>query len=215
MIVPILAVAVAASVASGSWSISTVNGHVSLQTTWSNAVGDHSNSEDRDLDANKLGIAAPLASNGSHVRFEMHREAGYFAFEGWIAGGNGGGTYTFTPNAAFFDNLGKRGFTIDGDDRIGKELSAASVDLTRAYLDDLQRAGIELDFNRLITFRALGIDSAYLHDLASVGFSHMEARQYITFKALGITSRYIRYLQAHGFRNLTPREVIAAKSQQI
>jgi hypothetical protein len=211
----ILAVAVAVSVATGSWSISTVNGHVHLRTTWSDATGDHSNSEDRDVDANKLGIAAPFASNGSHVRFGLHREAGDFAFEGWIASGNGGGTYTFTPNAAFFDDLRKRGFTIDGDNPMDKELSAASIDLTRAYIDDLQRAGIELDFNRLITFRALGIDSAYIRDLAAVGFSHMEARQYIAFKALGIGSGYIRYLQAHGFRNLTPREVIAAKSQQI
>jgi hypothetical protein len=111
--------------------------------------------------------------------------------------------------------LRKRGFTIDGDDPMGRELSAASFDLTREYLDDLQRAGIELDFNRLIAFCALGIDSAYLQDLASVGFSRMAARQYIAFKSLGITSAYIRYLQAHGFRNLTPREVIAAKSQQI
>ncbi|MGB9653106.1 MAG: hypothetical protein WCB01_14995 [Candidatus Cybelea sp.] len=215
MIAPILAAAVAVSVATGSWSISTVNGQVHLRTTWSDATGDHSNSEDRDVDANKLGIAVPLVSNGSHVRFGIHREAGDFAFEGWIASGNGGGTYTFAANAAFFDDLRKRGFTIDGDDSMGKELSAASFDLTREYLDDLQRAGIELDINRLITFCALGIDSAYLHDLASAGFSHMEARQYIAFKSLGITGGYIRYLQAHGFRNLTPREVIAAKSQQI
>jgi hypothetical protein len=215
MIAPILAAAVAVSVATGTWSISTVNGHVHLRTTWSDATGDHSSSEDRNADANKLGIAAALASNGSHVRFGMHREAGDFAFEGWIASGNGGGTYTFTPDAAFFDDLRKRGFTYDGDNPTGEELRAASVDLTRAYVDDLQRAGISLDFRRLITFCALNIDSAYIGDLASVGFSHMDARQYIAFKALGITSGYVRYLQAHGLRNLTPREVIAAKAQQI
>jgi hypothetical protein len=76
MIAPILVAAVAVSVATGAWSISTVNGHVHLRTTWSDATGDHSSSEDRDVDANKLGIAVPLASNGSHVRFGMHREAG-------------------------------------------------------------------------------------------------------------------------------------------
>ena len=105
------------------------NGHVHLRTTWSDASGHHSNSEDREVDANVLGIAAPLASNGSHVRFGMHREAGDFVFEGWIASGNGAGTYTFTPDAAFFDDLRNRGFTIDGDDSMGKELSAASIDL--------------------------------------------------------------------------------------
>jgi hypothetical protein len=214
MIAPIL-VAVAVSVATGSWSIATVNGHAHLRTTWSDASGNHSSSEDRDVDANTLGIAAPLASNGSHVRFGIHREAGDFAFEGWMASGDGGGNFTFTPNAAFFDDLRKRGFTIDGDNPVGRELSAASIDLTLAYVGDLQRAGIELDFNRLITFRVLGIDSTYIRDLASVGFSHMEARQYIAFKSLGITSGYIRYLQAHSLRNLTPRAVIAAKSLQI
>lgn len=215
MIAPLLAAVVAVSAATGSWSISTVNGHVHLRTTWSDAAGNHSNSDDHDVDANKLGIAALFVSNGSHVRFGMHREAGDFAFEGVVGSGNGGGTYTFTPDAAFFDDLRKRGFTIDGENPIGRELSAASIDLTREYVDDLQRAGIDLDFNRLITFRALGIDSAYIRDLASVGFSHMKAGQYIAFKALGITSGYIRYLQAHGLRNLTPGEVIVAKSQQI
>lgn len=215
MIGPILVAAAAVSVATGSWSIATVDGHVHLRTTWSDASGDHSNSEDRDVDANALGIAAPLASHGSRVRFAMNREAGDFAFEGWIASGNGGGSFTFTPNAAFFDDLRKRGFTIDGDNPVGRELSAANLDLTLAYVDDLQRSGVELDFRGLITFRALGIDGTYIRDLASVGFSHMEARQYITFKSLEITSGYIKYLQAHGLRNLTPREVIAAKSQQI
>lgn len=215
MIAPILAAAVTLSVATGSWSISTAGGHVRLQTAWSDASGDHSNSEGRDVDADKLGIAAPLASNGSHVRFGVHREAGDFVFEGWVARGSGGGSYTFTPSAAFFDDLSKRGFTVDADNPMGKELSAASVDLTLAYVDDLQRAGIELDFRELITFRALGIDGTYIRDLASVGFSHMEAREYVAFKSIGVTSAYIRYLQAHGLRSLTPREVIAAKSQQI
>jgi hypothetical protein len=215
MIAPILAVAVAVSVATGSWSISTANGHVHLQTAWSDGSGNHSTSEDRDVDADKLGIAAPLASNGSRVRFGLHREAGDFAFEGWVASGNGGGTFTFTPDAAFFDDLRERGFAVDGENVRGEELRAASIDLTRAYVDDLQRSGIELDFNGLIRFRALGIDGTYVRDLASVGFAHMETRQYVAFKSLGVTSGYIRYLQAHGLRNLTPREVIAAKSQQI
>jgi len=215
MIALVLAAAVAVATATGSWNISADGSTPRMEMSWSDASNSYHNSDVRSIDPRLLGIASALASNGTHVQFALHREAGEFAFEGWVAKGNGGGTYTFTPNVAFFDDMRARGFTLDPQDPMGREMSAAELDITRAYVEDMQRAGISLDFHQLLTFRALGITSAYVADLASVGFSHLETRQYVTFKALKIDGAYVKYLQAHGFRNLTAREVISLKAQQI
>src|SRR5580658_8765930 len=68
----------------GSWSISSIDGgRVHFETSWSDSTGNDTNSEDRDIDVAKLGIAQELASNGAHVRFTTQHEAGNFVFEGW------------------------------------------------------------------------------------------------------------------------------------
>lgn len=200
--------------ARGSWSVTTNDSTTHLETNWSD-TSNHKTSDVRAVDVQTLGIASALASSGTHVQFRVTREAGDYAFEGWIAHGSGGGTFVFTPNIAFFDDLRKRGFAIDSDDPIVKEMTATDMNITRAYVDDILRSGVTLDFHQLITFRALDIDGAYVRDLGSVGFSHLETRQYITFKALKIDSGYVKYLQAHGMRNLTARQVITAKAEQI
>jgi hypothetical protein len=201
--------------ARGSWSVTTRDATTLFETNWGDNAS-HKTSDIRAVDARTLGIASALASSGTHVQFRVAREAGEYLFEGWVANGSGGGTFEFTPNMAFFDDLRKRGISMDADDDpIIKEMTATDMDVTRAYVDDILRSGITLDFHQLITFRALEIDGAYVRDLASVGFSHLETHQYITFKSLKIDSRYVKYLQAHGMRNLTAREVITAKAEQI
>jgi hypothetical protein len=202
--------------ARGSWSVTTSDATTRLETNWSNATGTSKNSDVRSVDARTLGLADALASNGKHVQFRVTREAGEYMFEGWIANGSGGGTFEFTPNAAFFEDIRRRGIAMDtDDDPIAKEMTAADMDVTRAYVDDILRSGIALDFHQLITFRALNIDGTYIRDLASVGFGHLETHEYITLKSLKIDSGYVKYLEAHGMRNLTAREVIRAKSEQI
>src|SRR5678815_1511476 len=39
-----------------------------------------------------------LSATGCLVRFQLERDAGTFAFEGWFKQGNGSGHFNFTPN---------------------------------------------------------------------------------------------------------------------
>jgi hypothetical protein len=237
-----LATAVArAETLNGSWSILSNGSETVMDLSWSNG-SDHSNNSTVDnVDVNALGIASALASSGQDVHFKLHREAGDYAMDGWVGNGKGGGTYAFTPNAAFFDDLRKQGVTVDEPQ---KQLTFADLDITRAYIADIRAAGYTLDAKDLITFRALRIDRAYIDGmraaglqnvdaremvslkalrvdpayiqmLAGYGYAHLEAHQYVTLKAMRIDADYIKHLQDHGLKNLTVEQLVRYKALGI
>ena len=225
----------------GTWSVSNIGSDTSLEIMWNNGGTWHSDSTIRNVNANALGIANALASGGQDVHFKLHREAGDYAMDGWIGAGKGGGTYVFTPNAAFFDDLRKEGITVDTPE---KQLVFANLDVTREFIADMRASGYTLDERDLITFRALDIDRAYIDSmraaglgdiparelislkaldvdaayiqmLAGYGYSHLEARQYVTLKALKIDSAYIKHLADHGINHLTVDELVKYKALGI
>lgn len=228
-----------AEATSGTWSIQTIEGRTFLFTHWTD--GDHNDSEnDHDINPNDYGLANLDTING-HVTFKKHREAGDFDFEGFLKAGNGGGTYVFTPNDAFFNELARRGYDVT---EMSRKMTFANLDITMAYVNSIEAAGYHLSSNKLVTFKALKIDQqylndmksagitdlsenqvvslkalkvdlAYIRDLESVGFGHMAARDYVTFKAMKIDSAYVKYLQGHGFHNLTPNKVVEMKAMKI
>src|ERR1700730_2168198 len=68
----------------------------------------HSNSTNSSgLPLNALrGLSrAQMESGASNVRFEIARDAGTLACEGYFRGGKGAGTFTFTPSASFVSEM--------------------------------------------------------------------------------------------------------------
>ncbi len=229
------------TVITGTWSMQTADGQAQFETRWSSPDGHHNNDSSHTVSLADLGFANNQTPNG-HVTFKQHRDAGDFVFDGWLNNGDGGGTYTFTQNAAFFNELKRRGY--DVNDEEGKMMTAATLDITMAYVNSIEALGYRGDFNHLVTFRALNItsqyvsemknagigdlseneivslkalkvDQKYVSELASVGFSHLSARDLVTMKALKIDSAYIKYLAGHGFRNLTVHQVVEMKAERI
>ncbi len=196
----------------GSWSIWSAGSESRMELNWSNGSGSQHNSTLHDVDVSALGIASALASSGQDVHFRLHREAGDYAMDGWVGGGKGGGTYVFTPNAAFFDELRKTGLDVSEPE---KQLTFADLDITREYISEMRAEGVALDVKDLITFRALRIDRAFIQMLAGYGYAHLEAQQYVTLKALRIDGDYIKHLADHGFRHLTVQQLVSYKAMGI
>lgn len=223
----------------GTWSMQTQNGNTYMDIRWGD--GSHHNSENgHNVNPADFGITNIESMNG-HVEFKQHREAGDYAFEGWMNAGNGGGNYTLALNDAFFNELARRGYDVN---EMNRRVTFVSVDMTIAYINSIESAGYHLSTNQLVTFKALNItqqylnelksagisdldenqvvslkalkvDANYVRDLNSVGFSHLAAHDYVTFRALKIDSAYIKYLEAHGFKNLTPSQVVTMKAERI
>lgn len=239
--VVMLALPANADVARGTWNITSDRGAIVLQMNWHSPDGRHENSHSSSIDAQTLGISSALASPGQHATFQLHREAGGYAFDGWLGNGQGAGSYTFTTNDAFFARLRNRGYDVQ---TLDYEMAFANLDITSAYVDqmeslgykgnvnqlialkaldvtaqyvhDLQAAGItDITQSQVISMRALHIDRAYVNEIADAGFPHLSASQYVTLKALHVDGAYIRYLRGHGFKNLTVSQVVTMKAERI
>ena len=63
-------------------------------------------------------------SAGSHVQFQLKRDAGTFNFEGWFKEGNGSGHFTFAPDHTFAAQLTSQGYGSPTDEQL---LSLASI----------------------------------------------------------------------------------------
>jgi hypothetical protein len=171
----------------------------------------------------------------------LHREAGDFAFDGWVGNGEGSGSYTFTPNDAFFTTLRNRGYDAT---TIDYKMAFADLDITTSYVNEMESLGLKGDVNNLIalkalnvsaqyvrdlqaagvsdisaqqiiSLRALHVDAAYVKEIAGAGFPHLAAGQYVTLKAMNVDAAYIRYLRSHGFKNLTVDQVVSMKAERI
>ncbi|HTW85567.1 MAG TPA: hypothetical protein VMD91_15965 [Candidatus Sulfotelmatobacter sp.] len=131
-----------------------------------------------------LGLSLhELDAPGHHVTFTINRDAGRFACDGWVGGGSGAGTFTFTPNPGYLDALRQRGLAPPSDERL---FSAASLDLSLAYVDAMRAALPAVDFHDLITLRAMRIDTDYIRLAEAHGFHNLSAAELIRARALRI-----------------------------
>lgn len=175
------------------------------------------------------------------VDFYVRREAGTFHFTGTAGGGSGSGDFTFTPDRAFADGLTSRGLQFDDAAAV---MTAASVDLTLAYIDSIHASGYpQLGFNHLVAFRALHVtpssiadlrsmfgsisagdvisttalhgDRAYVDELHSMGVDSVTPQRAVTFKALHITKAYVDELASMGYRGMSPNDIVTFKAMHI
>ncbi len=237
----LLVLPVRADTARGTWNLTTTKGNVQLELHWESPDGRHNNDHSGYVDAQALGIENAIKSPGQHATFALHREAGDFAFEGWAGNGEGAGSYTFTPNDAFFTSLRHRGYDVTTMDY---EMAFADLDITTNFIDQMESLGLKGDVSNLIALKALGVsqqyvrdlqtagvtdisaqqiialralrvDAAYVNEIAAAGFSRLSAGQYVTLKAMHVDAAYIRYLRGHGFKNLTVDQVVSMKAERI
>ncbi len=228
----------AAIVTTGTWTMQTSDGKTYLDTRWTD--GAHHDNDGRTVNPADYGLGNIQSING-HVTFKQHREAGDFTFEGWMKNGDGGGTYTFNENERFFSALSRRGYSFED---MGQKVAIANLDVTLAYVTQVERMGVHPSTGNLITFRALDItpdwvkelrdagvsglsgdqivplkalkvDERYLRDLASVGYAHLWAHELVTLKAMKIDSAYVKYLNAHGFKNIPVEKLIEMKAMKV
>lgn len=225
----------------GTWTITSDHGVTQLEMHWRSADDRHNSDHSSSIDPSTLGVTAALNSPGEHTTFRVHREAGDYAFDGWLGGGQGAGTYTLTLNDAFFAALRSRGYDVTSIDyetafanlditteyvnqmeSLGFKIDASqliamkALDVTAQYVRDLQAAGVtDITQSQVVAMRALRIDRNYVNDIAQAGFPKLSANEYVTLKALHVDGAYISYLRSHGFKNLTVNQVVTMKAERI
>ena len=212
-----MAEASAQSTASGTWSIvpSRTAGQVRFDIRQDDANSGSHDENSEDVDVSALGLSrAQLESSGNRVTFTVAREAGSFTCEGWLSGGKGGGTFDFTPSATYLVKMRALGY---GDISPHQEITAAMIDLTTAYVGSIERAGYaHLPFEKLIGFRALGVDEAFVQSMrAEFANADIDAENMIALRALQVNADYINQMRAAGNAVATPGNAISLRALHV
>jgi hypothetical protein len=155
-----------------------------------------------------------LQSSGEHVSFTVARDAGSFDCEGWIAHARGGGALTFVPDPTYLTKMRALGY---GDITSDRQLTAAMLDISLAYAGGVAAAGYShLGFDRLITFRALHVDEAYIRAMRqALGGGVIQPDQIVRLKAMRIDVAYIQKVEAHGIAHPTVDDLVRLKAMHI
>jgi hypothetical protein len=224
----------------GEWTLSRSAHGDAVRMTVRTDDGDEHGQTSLSMDSAHIGLApGDLDSAGKHVTFDVVRDAGTFACEGWVGGGRGAGTLTFAPSATYTAALQARGIAPIS---AREQLAAAMLDVSLAYIDDIARSGYaHLPFQKLIAFRALGVSAAsiaglratfrdglseeqvvsltalhvtpsYVADLAALGITGLNAQGAVQMKALGIDRSYIDELSKAGYPHLDERDLVQLKA---
>ena len=227
----------------GSWSItpSSTPGLINLTMMMDRDAG-HQRSSSHDVTPQSIGLTAQELQSSNHVNFSIVRDAGTFACEGSVVASRGGGAMTFTSSPSFEHAMNERGYDVSANDEVTAAMLDISVAYVDAIAS---AGFPHLPFERLVAFRALNIDpeyvrsmrsllgeglrdpeqiismralnvtTAYVTELANVGYGHLSSQDLIKLRALGIDAAYVQRVKAHGFPHPSIEDLVRMKALNI
>jgi hypothetical protein len=161
-----------------------------------------------------IGLTRDQAlSSGSHVQFQLKRDAGTFNFEGWFKDGNGSGHFTFSPNASFAAELSRQGFGKPTDQQL---FSLAMHDVGFPLINELRAQGYEqFSLEDLVKMGNHGVRLDYVQGLKALGYSLKSTELLVRMKDHGVTLQFISDLAAAGFTGLAADELVRTKDHGV
>lgn len=130
------------------------------------------------------------------VSFTVEREAGRFAFEGFLEDGDGVGFFHFTANPNFVREMGSIGFEVEEKNLYGMALA----DVTVRYAQDMKDAGLQgLDAQRFIAMRVHGVSLDFVEALHAAGQAVVDSAKLVRFRVHGVTPELVRELRGAGY----------------
>ena len=184
---------------------------------------------------------AQVESANSSVNFSISREAGTIDMQGTFQNGKGSGTFRFTPNRSFASAMQTRGFAFTNE----KLFTAAALDLTTAFVDDLLTANFKgldtddlfkakifkitpqfmsemaaigfpnLDMEDLVKARIFKIDASFARQIADMGFKNDSLEGLVKFRIFKVTPEFLNEVQAEGLRDLSAEDVVKLRIFKI
>src|SRR4029453_2343379 len=152
-------------------------------------------------------------SGGTHVQFQLKRDAGTFNFEGWFKEGNGSGHFTFTPDRSFAAELSSQGY---GSPTDGQLLSLAMSDTGFALINELKAQGYERPtLDQLIEMGNHGVGLEYVQGLKTYGYQLKSIKYLVKMRDHGVSLKFIGEMAALGYRNLEPEALIRIRDHGV
>ncbi len=157
--------------------------------------------------------AAHLTGAGGPVKFRLRRDAGTFTFDGVMRQGVGAGTFSFTPDARFAEELEKRGFTRP---TASEQYQLARHDIGYEFVDELSKQGYSKPpTSELVRAGQHGVRLTYLREMGALGYRLGSLPPLITLRDHGVTPDYVRALADLGYKGLSADEVRKARDHGV
>ena len=136
---------------------------------------------------------AAFSSVANDVQFSWAREAGTFRFNGSFDDGRGSGTFTFTPDQTFVNNMAGAGYkNLAADDIV----RLAMIDVTIAHVRGLVQAGYpNLSLDDVVRTRIHRVTPEFVRDLAGVGYKNVDIESLVRMAIHGATPANIKAMQ--------------------
>ncbi|HUP89078.1 MAG TPA: hypothetical protein VM100_07010 [Longimicrobiales bacterium] len=178
----------------GSWGAEFRGDQVHLNIRFSRGSG--SSNWGRTYNKSEL---SDVVRSGDAISFKLVRAPGVFVFRGTEDDRQGGGTWTFTPNASYVQQLEKLGYTnLDTREHL---FVFAVCDLS---IDDVKymetSTGDKLTAARLVKLCNHGVTPEYVRALSAAGYKNLDSEELLRARDHGVTSEYISEMRALGFK---------------
>ncbi|HEX8246973.1 MAG TPA: hypothetical protein VF599_02220 [Pyrinomonadaceae bacterium] len=157
--------------------------------------------------------AAARAAARIDVSFNIVREAGTFACEGYFSEGRGTGFWTLTPSEKFVAEMRARGYGNLTEENL---LSAALHDLTIKYLEDLKAAGYDkLTFEQLRRAQTHDITVQYIREMKAAGYENLTVEELVRARNHNIDAAFVSDARAMGFERQPLEKLIRMRNHDI
>jgi len=160
------------------------------------------------------GLTAEAAlSARENVNFNVVRQAGTFACEGYFREGKGAGFWTFTPSQSFVSAMRERGYDNLTDEDL---LRAALHKLTTNFIEDLKSAGYDrLAFTQLLRASSHGVTAEFIREMQSAGYQDLSMEELVRARNHNVDSRYVKEVRAMGFDKQPLEKLIRLRNHDI
>ncbi len=199
----VITAAMAASSAesiTGRWMIDTIPGVDQVQLTLHRGDGRWNSTSSSTIGLSSLRnlTRAQIDSGGSTVRFEIVRDAGSLACEGYFKSGNGAGAFTFVPNPAFISEMQTLGYSGLSSETV---FSMAVHDVGPRYVQELRSLGLEhVPADNLISMRIHSVTPEYIRYLRDLGFTSLDSDRLVSMRIHGVSIQFVRDLKNMGYQ---------------
>jgi len=138
-------------------------------------------------DLRGLTTAQMASPAGTMARFELVREAGIFAMEGYFKAGNGAGTFVFRSDPGFLQQMRALGFLDVSENR---QFSMAAQDIGPRFAAEIRATGVAVSqTDRLVAMRIHGVSGDFIRRIQQVGYQP-QSEDLVKLRIHGVTEDF-------------------------